>query len=71
LEVDVQQGNFKILWLVPQVLILFLVEKWIPSSELETTKIGQKNRRNLGGYSTNFSTWLAFWQFWKCNIKEL
>jgi hypothetical protein len=30
LEVDVQQGNFKILQLLPQVLILFLVKKWIP-----------------------------------------
>jgi hypothetical protein len=36
LEVDVQQGNFKILWLLPQVLILFLVEKWIPPSRSET-----------------------------------
>jgi hypothetical protein len=36
LEVDVQQGNFKILQLLPQVLILFLVEKWIPPSRSET-----------------------------------
>jgi hypothetical protein len=42
LEVDVQQGNFKILRLLPQVLILFLVEKWIPPSRSETAKIGQK-----------------------------
>jgi hypothetical protein len=26
LEVDVEQGDFKILWLLPQVLILFLIE---------------------------------------------
>jgi hypothetical protein len=37
-EVNVQQSNFKILQLLPQVLILFLVE---------TTEIGQKNRRNF------------------------
>jgi hypothetical protein len=38
LEVDVQQGNFKILRLLSQVTILFLVEKWIPPSRSETTK---------------------------------
>jgi hypothetical protein len=48
LEVDVQQGNFKILWLLPQVLILFLVEKWIPPSRLETAKNGQKTEGILG-----------------------
>jgi hypothetical protein len=42
LEVDVQQGNFKILRLLPQVLILFLVEKWIPPSRSKTAEIGQK-----------------------------
>jgi hypothetical protein len=41
-EVDIQQGNFKILWLLPQVLMLFLVEKWIPRSRSETAEIGQK-----------------------------
>jgi hypothetical protein len=40
LEVDVQQGNFKILWLLPQVLILFLVEKWILPSRSETAETG-------------------------------
>jgi hypothetical protein len=45
LEVDVQEGNFKILRLLPQVLILFLVEKWIPPSRSETAEIGPKNRR--------------------------
>jgi hypothetical protein len=49
LEVDVQQGNFKILWLLPQVLILFLVKKWTLPSRLEIAKIGQKNRRNFRG----------------------
>jgi hypothetical protein len=48
LEVDVQQGNFKILWLPPQVLILFLVEKWIPPSRSETEEIGQKTEGILG-----------------------
>jgi hypothetical protein len=54
LEVDVQQGNFKILWLLPQVLILFLVEKWIPPSRSETVEIGQKNRRNFRGLTRSF-----------------
>jgi hypothetical protein len=48
LEVDVQQDNFKILQLLPQVLILFLVEKLIPPSRSETTKIGQKKEGILG-----------------------
>jgi hypothetical protein len=48
LEVDVQRGNFKILHLFPQVLILFLVEKWIPPSRSETAKIGQKIEGILG-----------------------
>jgi hypothetical protein len=48
LEVDVQQSNFKILQLLPQVLILFLVEKWIPPSRSETAKIGQKTEGILG-----------------------
>jgi hypothetical protein len=48
LEVDVQQGNFKILWLIPQVLILFLVEKWIPPSRSETAEIGKKTEGILG-----------------------
>jgi hypothetical protein len=42
LEVDVQEGNFKILQLLPQVLILFLVEKWILPSRSEAVEIGQK-----------------------------
>jgi hypothetical protein len=49
LEVDVQQGNFKILRLLPQVLIPFLVEKWIPPTRSKTVEIGQKNRRNFRG----------------------
>jgi hypothetical protein len=48
LEVDVQQGNFKILQLLPQVLIFFLVEKWIPPSRSETEKIGKKTEGFLG-----------------------
>jgi hypothetical protein len=48
LEVDVQQGNFKILRLLPQVLIFFLVEKWIPPTRFETAKIGQKAEGILG-----------------------
>jgi hypothetical protein len=48
LEVDVQQGIFKILQLLPQVLILFLVEKWIPPSRSEIAEIGQKTEGILG-----------------------
>jgi hypothetical protein len=48
LEVDVQQGNFKILWLLPQVLILFLVEKWIPPSRSESVEFGKKTKGILG-----------------------
>jgi hypothetical protein len=47
LEVDVQQDKFKILQLLPQVLILFLVEKWIPPTRSETAEIGQKIIRNF------------------------
>jgi hypothetical protein len=53
LEVDVQQGNFKILQLLPQVLILFLVEKWIPPSRSETAEIGQKTEGVLGVNTIN------------------
>jgi hypothetical protein len=56
LEVDVQQGNFKILQLLPQVLILFLVEKWIPPSRSEIAKIGQKTEGILGVKST-YTLW--------------
>jgi hypothetical protein len=48
LEVDVEQGNFKILQLLPQVLILFLVEKWVPPSRSKTAEIGQKIEGTLG-----------------------
>jgi hypothetical protein len=48
LEVDVQQGNFKILQLLPRVLIFFLVEKWIPPSRSEIAKIGIKTEGILG-----------------------
>jgi hypothetical protein len=48
LEVAVEQGNFKIVQLLPQVLIFFLVEKWIPPSRSETAEIGQKIKGILG-----------------------
>jgi hypothetical protein len=57
LEVDVQQGNFKILRLLPQVLILFLVEKWIPTSRWETAKIGKKTEGILGVNRIAVFTW--------------
>jgi hypothetical protein len=44
--------NFKILQLLPQVLILFLVEKWNPptrSEIVEIVEIGQKYIRNFRG----------------------
>jgi hypothetical protein len=48
LEVDVQQGNFKILQLLPQVLILVLVEKWILPSRSEMQKLIKKTEGILG-----------------------
>jgi hypothetical protein len=48
LEVDVQEGDFKILQLLPQVLILFLVEKWTLPSRSETAEIGKKTEGILG-----------------------
>jgi hypothetical protein len=39
----------KILWLLPQVLIFFLVEKWISPTRPEIPEIGQKNIRNFRG----------------------
>jgi hypothetical protein len=48
LEVDVQQGNFKILRLLPQVLILFLIENRIPPSRLELQKLVKKIEGILG-----------------------
>jgi hypothetical protein len=48
LEVDVQESDFKILQLLPQVLILFLVDKWIPPSRSETAEIGKKTEGSLG-----------------------
>jgi hypothetical protein len=48
LKVDVQQGNFKILQLLPQVFIFFWVEKWIPSTRSKTAEIGQKTEGILG-----------------------
>jgi hypothetical protein len=38
-----------ILNLLPEVFILFLVEKWIPPSRSETAEIGQKNKRSSRG----------------------
>jgi hypothetical protein len=63
LEVDVQQGIFKILQLLPQVLILFLVEKWIPPSRSEIAEIGQKNRRNFRGLALKVAASI----FWMMN----
>jgi hypothetical protein len=48
LEVDVQQSNFKILQLFPQVFILFWVEKWILPTRSETAEIGKKTEGILG-----------------------
>jgi hypothetical protein len=48
LEVDIQQGNLKILQLLLQVLIIFLVEKWIPPSRSEIEEIGKKTEGILG-----------------------
>jgi hypothetical protein len=53
LEVDVQQGNIKILQLLPKVLTLFLVEKWILLGRSETAKIGKKTEGILGNKTPN------------------
>jgi hypothetical protein len=71
LEVDVQQGNFKILRLLPQVLILFLVEKWIPPSRSETAKIGQKTEGILGVKSVFLAYFCIFFQLGYCNCSGL
>jgi hypothetical protein len=65
LEVDVQQGNFKILRLLPQVLILFLIEKWIPPSRSETAEIGQKTEGILG---VNDARWKVVGQYWQQHL---
>jgi hypothetical protein len=48
LEVNVQQINFKILWLLLEILILFLVEKRNPPTRSKTAKIDQKIQGILG-----------------------
>jgi hypothetical protein len=48
LEVDVQQGKFKILQLLLQILILFLVEKWNFPTRSKTTKLVKKSEGILG-----------------------
>jgi hypothetical protein len=60
LEVDVQQGNFKILQLLPQVLILFWVEKWISPTRLESAEIGQKTEGILGVKNTTNTVFCSF-----------
>jgi hypothetical protein len=47
-EIDFQQGNFKTLQLLPEVLIFFLVEKWIPPSRSETVELVKKIEGILG-----------------------
>jgi hypothetical protein len=47
LEVRCKLHN-TILHLLPEVLILFLVEKWIPPSRSKTAEIGQKTKGMLG-----------------------
>ena len=48
MEVDVQYSNFKILWLLLQVLILFFGKDWIPSNRSEIAEIGKKIEGILG-----------------------
>jgi hypothetical protein len=44
-EVNIQQGNSKILWLLPQVFIFWFLERMISS---ETAKYGKKTKGILG-----------------------
>jgi hypothetical protein len=61
LEVDIQQGNFKILRLPPQALILFWVDKWIPPSRSKTAEIGQKIEGILGvKFEIGIDQWIIF-----------
>jgi hypothetical protein len=50
-EVDFQQGNFKILWLLPYILILLFFEKLIFPIMSKTEDFGQTNARNFRGLS--------------------
>jgi hypothetical protein len=50
LEVDIQQGDFKILWLLPEILIPFLLEKWISPIVPETVEFVKKTQGILGVY---------------------
>jgi hypothetical protein len=43
-EVDFQKGNFKILWLLPYILILLLFEKLIFPTMSKTKEFGQKRK---------------------------
>jgi hypothetical protein len=46
LDIDVQQGNFKILEMLSQVFILSLLEKWIPPTVPKTVEFGIKKEIN-------------------------
>jgi hypothetical protein len=63
LEVDVQQGNFKIPRLLPQVLILVLVKKWIPPTRSKTAEIGKKTEGILGVNLQFKFNLIIFWKF--------
>jgi hypothetical protein len=55
-----KKGNFKILQLLPQVIILFLVEKWIPPSRLETAEMVKKTEGILGVKdASHYTLWLS------------
>jgi hypothetical protein len=47
LEVYVQQGNSKILQLLLQVLIIFLVEKWDPPTRSKIAEIVKKKQKDF------------------------
>jgi hypothetical protein len=70
LEVDFQQGNFKILWLLPQVLILFLVKKWIPPTRSETEKLVKKTEGILG-VKIYIDSYISFERFVQYRFSKL
>jgi hypothetical protein len=53
LKVDVYKVTSRSYSYFPQVLVLFLVEKWIPPSRLETAEIGKKTEGILGVKNQN------------------
>jgi hypothetical protein len=46
-EVDFQEGNFKILWLLSSIIILLFFEKFIFPTMSKTAKFGKKKHKEF------------------------